>query len=100
MRTKALLCAAAMAAGALTTMAQSNVYSLNVVGYVNYPFNVAGNYYLVSNPLDNTNSDLNAIIPVAPAGSQVQTWNVAIQDFDAAIPTYNGVTHVWVPDTT
>ena len=37
MRTKALLCAAALAAGTAASMAQSNVYSLNIVGYVNVP---------------------------------------------------------------
>jgi hypothetical protein len=99
MRTRALLCAAALAAGAVSSMAQ-NVYSLNVVGYVNYAFPTAGSYYLISNPLDNTNSDLNTIIPTAPAGTQIQLWNVGLQDFDPTIPTYNGVSHVWVPDST
>lgn len=37
MRTKVLLSMAALAAGALTAMAQSNVYSLNIVGYANVP---------------------------------------------------------------
>jgi hypothetical protein len=37
MRTKTLLGAAVLAAGIASTMAQSNVYSLNVVGYYNIP---------------------------------------------------------------
>jgi hypothetical protein len=51
MRTKtAILTAAFVAAGALSSMAQSNVYSLNVVGYVNVPL-VAG-FNMIANPLD------------------------------------------------
>jgi hypothetical protein len=100
MRTKALLCAAAMAAGAVTSMAQSNVYSLNVVGYVNYSFS-AFNYVLVNNPLDNTNNDLNTIIPVAPNGSTIALWSVAAQDFSTVAPQYftSGGGH-WVPSAT
>jgi hypothetical protein len=48
---KALVCAATLAAGLASSMAQSNVYSLNVVGYVNVPV-VANNFYLLNNPLD------------------------------------------------
>lgn len=51
MRTKTLLCLAALiAAGAATSMAQSNVYSLNVVGYVNVT--LANGDVLIANPLD------------------------------------------------
>src|ERR1041385_5044775 len=54
MRTKTLLLAAALtAAGLATSLAQSNVYSLNVVGYVNV--NVAGNKFnMMSAPLNFT----------------------------------------------
>jgi len=100
MRTKALLSLAALAAGALTSMAQSNVYSLNVVGYVNYAFPIIGDYYLVNNPLDNTNNDLNTIIPVAPNGTAVALWNAAIQDFSTVAPTYFTATGTWAPDAT
>lgn len=99
MRTKALLCAAALAAGAVASMAQSNVYSLNVVGYVNYPFNITGDLYLVYNPLDNTNNDLNTIVPTAPDGSSVALWNEAIQDFSTVAPLYSTFTHAWNPDS-
>jgi hypothetical protein len=51
MRTKTLaLCAAALAAGALTTMAQSNVYSLNIVGYANVRIGAGNDIY--NNPFD------------------------------------------------
>jgi len=90
-----------MAAGAVASMAQSNVYSLNVVGYVNYPLPITGDYYLVSNPLDNTNSDLNTIMPVMPNGSAVALWSTAAQDFSTVSPVYftSGGGH-WVPDPT
>jgi len=51
MRTKlAILTAAALAAGALSSQAQSNVYSLNVVGYVTVP--ITNGFNIVANPLD------------------------------------------------
>jgi hypothetical protein len=49
MRTKALIVAAALAAGLASSMAQ-NVYSLNVVGYVN--LNLVQGWNLVANQLD------------------------------------------------
>jgi len=51
MRTKAIILGAALlAAGAATSMAQSNVYSLNVVGYIN--LNLTNGLNLVANQLD------------------------------------------------
>jgi len=68
MRTKALLCAAAIAAGAVTAMAQSNVYSLNVVGYVNTSVvgSGAGTFQMIANPLNTTNNTLGGLISGAP----------------------------------
>jgi len=88
---------AALAAGVATSMAQSNVYSLNVVGYVNYPF-VNGNYTLVSNPLDNTTNDLNTILAGVPDGTSVGLWSTALQDFSPVIPQYSSRTGTWSPD--
>ena len=73
MRIKALLCAAALAAGAVTSMAQSNVYSLNIVGYVNVPL-VAG-FNLIANPLDNGTNTLDSLFPNAGFGDTVYQWN-------------------------
>src|SRR5437667_4436469 len=51
MRTKALLCAAGLlAAGVATSMAQSNVYSLNIVGYANVK--IISGPGLYNNPFD------------------------------------------------
>src|SRR4051812_38715441 len=84
MRTKTLVCAAALAAGVATSMAQSNVYSLNIVGYANVPV-VAGNS-IYANPfdLDGTNSADKVLnhAALADAGGNpgldsfyVNTWN-------------------------
>jgi hypothetical protein len=57
MRTKALLCVASLAAGVTATMAQSNVYSTNVVGY--YELNIPANkYVLLANQLNTTNNTI------------------------------------------
>jgi len=97
MRTKVILGMAALAAGALTSMAQSNVYSLNVVGYVNTPL-PAGALVLVSAPLDPGTNDLNTLVVAPPFGSTVSTWNVGLQDFDASGATYSTKKASWLPD--
>ncbi len=68
MRTKALLCAAALAAGIATSMAQSNVYSLNVVGYYNVTI-PAGALTVIANQFNTTNNTLGALIPNPPPGT-------------------------------
>jgi hypothetical protein len=73
MRTKTLLTAAALAAGALTAMAQSNVYSLNVVGYYNVTA-PAGGLVLTANQLDTGTNGLNQVLPGAQLGDQVLTF--------------------------
>jgi len=64
MRTKTLLLAAALtAAGIASTLAQSNVYSLNVVGYVNVTV-PQNKYAIVSTPLNFTGTGGNNITNV------------------------------------
>jgi hypothetical protein len=82
MRTKVLICAAALAASLASSMAQ-NVYSLNVVGYVNYTLN-AGKYTCIANPLDATmgatvpgGNNVTNLFPVVPSGSQILPFTVA-----------------------
>ena len=73
MRTKALLCAAAIAAGAISAVAQNNVYSLNVVGYVNV--SVPAGYSLLANPLSaGVTNGANEIMNLVD-GSVYLTWN-------------------------
>jgi hypothetical protein len=99
MRTKTLLCAAALAAGVVTSMAQSNVYSLNVVGYVNVPTTGGGNFNLIANPLNNANNNIsNLFAGFAQDGDQVYRWNSTIQDLDATVPTYSGPSATWTPN--
>jgi hypothetical protein len=84
MRTKALLGLAALAAGALTSMAQSNVYSLNVVGYYNITV-PAGQFYLTANQLDNGTNGLNQVLGTGQFLDQVLTfannaYNIDVSD--------------------
>lgn len=76
MRTKnLLLSAAALVAGALSAHAQSNVYSVNVVGYVNAP--VAGNsaFTLLANPLSDGTNTIGSLGAALPNKTTVQVWN-------------------------
>jgi hypothetical protein len=78
MRTKTLLLVAALgAAGFATALAQSNVYSLNVVGYVNAPLpasTVGNGFAILCNPLNNGGNSLAEIIPTAPADAKVYRY--------------------------
>jgi len=89
MRTKSLLAAAAIiAAGVASSQAQSNVYSLNVVGYVN--LTVKPGYNLLAAQLKNNvgpDADINVILTNAPTlsdGSTYFAWNDGAQDFTQA----------------
>ena len=98
MRTKSILAAAAIiAAGAASSMAQSNVYSLNVVGYVNKPF-VSGNAYIVTSPLTSGSNTLKDIIPNPPDNTVVLRWDVGAQDLSGTVPTYSTALSQWSPN--
>ena len=62
MRTKTLVCAAILAAGLASSMAQSNVYSLNVVGYYNVVI-PGGTKVMLANQLNTTNNTLAGVLP-------------------------------------
>jgi len=66
MRTKTLaVCAAVLAAGALSSMAQSNVYSLNIVGYANVRISPGNGFY--ANPFNHSgNNSASNIFTLAP----------------------------------
>jgi hypothetical protein len=78
MRTKtAILTAALVAAGALSSMAQ-NVYSVNVVGYVNVP--VPHGFSLIANPLNATDNTVTALFAAKSTsgealGNTLYSWN-------------------------
>jgi len=92
MRTKALICAAVLAASLASSMAQSNVYSLNVVGYYNVTV-APGLKVMVANQLNTTNNMLSALIPNGPPDAQVFKFNGIFTTF-----TYDDVDLAWEPD--
>jgi len=72
--TKTLLCLAALtAAGVATSMAQSNVYSLNVVGYYNRT-TVAHQFTMIANQFVTTNQTIAKILAGVPDGTTVLKW--------------------------
>ena len=94
MRTKALLVAAAIAAGAVTAMAQSNVYSLNIVGYVNMTQNAG--FKIWANPLNTTNNDVKFLFPNAATypGLAVYKFNGSAYDLSSYDPEKSDRSHV------
>jgi len=80
-----LLTAAVVAAGALSSMAQ-NVYSVNVVGYVN--LTISSGFNLISVPLQASSTDINTVLtnqtPVLDSSSLLYTWNPGGQTYNQA----------------
>jgi len=73
MKIKTLAIAAAtLAVGAITSQAQ--VYSQNIVGYVNQAF-PPSKYVLVTTPMDTGNNVITNIIQGVPGGSLLQIWS-------------------------
>jgi hypothetical protein len=54
--------------------AQTNVYSVNAVGYVQTVLN-PGIYQLIANPLNTTNNSLGSLFPTMPNNTVVAKWN-------------------------
>jgi hypothetical protein len=92
MRTKTLLGLAALAAGAATAVAQSNVYSLNVVGYINVTA-PANQLVMIANQLNTTNNTIGSLIPTGPPGAQLYTYNGGYSAY-----TFDDVDLVWLPN--
>lgn len=77
MRTKKLLLsAAALVAGVVSSQAQSNVYSVNVVGYVNRPVPPTV-LQLVATPVSDGTNKLSTVFVALPNGANVYVWNGA-----------------------
>lgn len=101
MRTKTLaIAAAALAAGVISSQAQtSNVYSANIVGYVNYTF--ASGFNTLASVFDAkpdnhfSNFFTNSVIP---DNTTILIWDPTIQDFATDTPQYVAASGVWVPD--
>jgi len=73
-------------------MAQSNVYSLNVVGYINIPV-AANQNYLIANQLNTTNNTLGSLIPNGPPGAIFQKFSGGFSAF-----VFDDVDLVWTPN--
>jgi len=92
MRTKSLLLAAVLgAAGIASSLAQ--VYSVNVVGYINLTLTPGLN--LITVQLKGTNQNVNTLLgtstPIIPDNSLLFTWNAAGQRYDNALTGGGGV---------
>ncbi len=74
MRTKTLILSALLGVAALPSFAQTNVYSVNAVGYVQISF-PQGQYKLFANPLNTTNNSIGSLIKNAPDFSNLYKWN-------------------------
>jgi hypothetical protein len=72
MKKTLLIAAAALVAATVSTEAQ--VYSANIVGYVNVTL-PAGALVLTSNPLDNGTNTANDLLGSLPNKSSIQVWN-------------------------
>ena len=98
MRTKALLCAAGLlAVGAVSSMAQSNVYSLNVVGYINV--SLTNGFNLIANQMDldgnRTNNTVQGVFSTNfPNLTKVYGYSSASGTF--GIATYASSSGNWV----
>jgi hypothetical protein len=93
MRTKLLIGAAILAAGVASTMAQSNVYSLNVVGYYNVTA-PANTKILIGNQLHTTNDTLVGVIPSPSPGANFFKFNAGFSTY-----TFDDVDLAWTGNT-
>jgi len=88
MRTKLMLAMAAVGAASIATMvAQTNVYSVNAVGYVNIKIE-AGKGALIANPLNNGGNTLNEILPTCADGSSVFIWDTTAQGWNGTFSVF------------
>jgi hypothetical protein len=96
MRTKSILFAAALAASAVPAVAQ-NVYSLNVVGYVNLTLPGNGAFTIVNNPLNNANNNTTNIFTpsLMKSGCTIQAWDATVGDFTTDYAVFSTFTHNW-----
>src|SRR6266700_1270057 len=80
MKTIAVLTVAAIAASAVPSMAQSPVYSSNIVGYAKV--NIPAGYSLLANPLSaGVTNGANEIMPIID-GELILTWNNVTKKFN------------------
>jgi len=73
MRTKTLILSTLLGIAASPLFAQTNVYSVNAVGYVQIAF-PQSQFKLFSNPLNATNNTIGALIQAPPDFSNLYKW--------------------------
>jgi len=74
MRTKTLILSALLAAAVTPVFAQSNVFSVNAVGYVQTVLQ-PGIYQMICNPLNTTNNSVASLMPTPPNQTIISKWN-------------------------
>jgi hypothetical protein len=89
MRTKSMILAAAAVLGGFLSAQAQNVYSLNIVGYVNTVIKGNGAYTLLANPLNAPTNDMQSLLPLAtlPNKSQVLVWDTTSSGYLTAQKT-------------
>lgn len=75
MRTKTLILSSLLGLAAFPLVAQTNVYSVNAVGYVQQAL-TPGQFAMIANPLNTTNNRIASllVLPDANAGTQIWKW--------------------------
>jgi hypothetical protein len=90
MKTKLYSLAALVALSFAAESATAQVYSQNIIGYVNTVFNVGDT--LFENPLESENSSdtLNNLFSVVPDGTTISLWDSTTAAFDSTSEYTNG----------
>jgi len=58
---------------AIPSFAQTNVYSVNAVGYVQQTYQ-PGVYQMIANPLNTTNNTIGSLLSTVPTGTTIYKW--------------------------
>ena len=80
-----------MAACAFSATAQSNVYSLNVVGYYNVTV-PANQLVAVANQLNTSDNKISSLLPAGPAGALLYKYNGGYTAY-----AFDDADNVWTP---
>jgi hypothetical protein len=93
MRTKTLFLAAAAIAASLASSMAQNVYSVNLVGYINTTVTGGGKYTLLVNPFDDGNGNqLTNLLASLPKQSQALVWDNPTANYVIASKSTSGWT--------
>src|SRR5512132_2719661 len=93
MRTRALLCLAAVAASVPCLVQGQNVYSANVVGYINVAV-PANQYILIANQLNTGSNTIANVLAGVPGGAIFQKYSGS----GYSAYNYDDLDNAWAPD--